>query len=192
MSGRHDPEEARRRRFADVYDENYHLILGYALRRAPAGDAADLAAETFLLAWRRLDDVPPGAEARLWLYGAARRLLANQRRGERRRERLAERMRDDARTAADRDEVHEGHGLRAAFARLRADQRELLALVAWEGLEPREIACVVGSSPNAVRLRLHRARRRLAALLEEEGRGGVAPRRRDDARAGRVRMEEAR
>src|SRR5256714_11167773 len=76
-------------RFRSLYEANYHLILGYALRRADAADAADVVAETFTTAWRRLRDVPEGEEARLWLYGVARRVLANQRRAERRRLRLA-------------------------------------------------------------------------------------------------------
>ena len=66
--------EDRRRRFEDIYTANCTPILGYALRRTGSGDdAADIVAETFLTAWRRLDDVPPGDEARLWLYGVARR-----------------------------------------------------------------------------------------------------------------------
>ena len=61
-------------------------MLGYALRRTDnTDDAADVLAETFLVAWRRPDEIPPGPQARLWLYGTARRVLANQRRAERRR-----------------------------------------------------------------------------------------------------------
>src|SRR3954452_6184076 len=72
-------------RFRRLYKEHGREILAYALRRADgAEDAADVVAETFLVAWRRLEDVPPGAQARLWLYGVARRALAHQRRGGRR------------------------------------------------------------------------------------------------------------
>src|SRR3954468_13578086 len=86
-------EAARRDRFRVMYDANYHRLLGYAVRRTETEqDAADVVAETFTTAWRRLDDVPPGDEARQWLYGVARRALANQRRSERRRERLGERL----------------------------------------------------------------------------------------------------
>lgn len=68
------PEDDRQERFRVVYDDNYELILGYALRRTDtADDAADVVADTFLVAWRRLDDVPKGEQARLWLYGTAAR-----------------------------------------------------------------------------------------------------------------------
>ncbi|WP_433177123.1 RNA polymerase sigma factor [Actinoallomurus sp. CA-150999] len=71
--------------FAAVYGQNYRPLLGYALWRCHSpDDAADVVAETFAIAWRRADDLPPGDETRLWLYGAARRVLANHRRGERR------------------------------------------------------------------------------------------------------------
>jgi RNA polymerase sigma-70 factor (ECF subfamily) len=71
--------------FATIYSENYQPLLGYALRRCRSpDDAADVVAETFTVAWRRSDDVPAGEETRLWLYGVARRVLANHHRGERR------------------------------------------------------------------------------------------------------------
>jgi DNA-directed RNA polymerase specialized sigma24 family protein len=87
------PDE-RQHRFEELYAANCGPILGYVLRRTDnPDDAADVIAETFLTAWRRLDAVPPGDEARLWLYGVARRVLANHRRGERRRTVLADRLR---------------------------------------------------------------------------------------------------
>lgn len=89
---RTDPA-ARQVRFEAVYAANHMAILGYALRRtASPDDAADILAETFLTAWRRLDELPSGDEARLWLYGVARRILANFYRGERRRSALADRL----------------------------------------------------------------------------------------------------
>src|SRR5215469_9083439 len=85
--------DERRDRFAAVYQAHHAAILGYALRRTRAPeDAADVIAETFLTAWRRLEEVPPEPEARLWLYGVARRVLANHHRGERRRSALTERL----------------------------------------------------------------------------------------------------
>jgi RNA polymerase sigma factor (sigma-70 family) len=154
-------------RFRSLYEANYHLILGYALRRADATDAADVVAETFTTAWRRLRDVPEGEEARLWLYGVARRVLANQRRAARRRLRLAGRLRDESRTAPGSSaEPDLERGVRTAFSRLRPEDRELLSLTAWEGLDPRELARVLGCSRNAARIRLHRARRRFAVELE--------------------------
>jgi RNA polymerase sigma-70 factor (ECF subfamily) len=155
-------------RFRAVYDANYHRVLGYLLRRTGRReDAEDVVAETFLTAWRRLEQMPPGSAARPWLYGIARYSLANHQRGERRRGRLSGRLHGaialpSAHFAEPDNEVAR---VAAAFARLRADDREVLALVAWEELDPGEIATVLGCSRNAARIRLHRARRRLAREL---------------------------
>lgn len=151
-----------------MYTAHRVPLLGYALRRTDnTDDAADVLAETFLAAWRRLDEVPGGEEARLWLYGTARRVLANHRRGERRRLALADRLRTDL-AVTYRQADHDGGAadLAAAFRRIpRADQ-DVLALAGWEGLDPGQIASVIGCSRNAARIRLHRARRRLAAELD--------------------------
>ena len=84
----HDPPPDRRReRFEEVFGAHRDAVLGYLRRRTDSGhDAADLLADTFLVAWRRLDDLPPGNQTRPWLYGVARRVLANHRRGEGRRQ----------------------------------------------------------------------------------------------------------
>jgi RNA polymerase sigma-70 factor (ECF subfamily) len=159
--------DGRRRRFEEVYAANRGPILGYVLRRAGnPDDAADVVAETFLTAWRRLDDVPAGEQARLWLYGVARRVLANHQRGEHRRSELAGRLRAEL-TACWREPEYPGDlaGVAAAFAGLPGADRELLALAFWEELDNGQIAAVLGCSRNAVRIRLHRARRRLAAAL---------------------------
>lgn len=166
--------DARRRRFEALYAEHRAFVLGYVLRRADSThDAADVIAETFLIAWRRLDDAPTGAGARLWLYGVARRVLANHRRGERRRSQLAERLRGEL---AARDALEPPLGqlaeLAAAFGSLADGDREVLALEAWEGLSAGEVAAVLGCSRNAARIRLHRARRRLrAAIAASQGPG---------------------
>jgi RNA polymerase sigma-70 factor (ECF subfamily) len=161
---------ARRDRFQAIYEANYHRVLGYALRRANRDDAADVVAETFLVAWRRFDQVPEGDAARLWLYGTARCVLANQRRTRRRRERLAERVRSEVVHQAEMGPADTDlDTAAAAFARLRPDDRELLALVAWEGLDAGEIGQVVGCSRNAARIRIHRARRRFARELDRDG-----------------------
>lgn len=157
-----------RARFEAVYAACQKAIVGYVLRRVTRPeDGADVIAETFLVAWRRLDEVPEGEEACLWLYGVARRALANQRRGEQRRTALAERLRAELATAP---AVHE-RGIRLrelaeALAGLTESDRELLRLEGWEGLDAAQIASVLGVSPNAVRIRLHRARRRLAHRLD--------------------------
>jgi RNA polymerase sigma-70 factor, ECF subfamily len=162
--------DARSDRFHAIYEANYQRVLGYALRRTHRDDAADVVAETFLVAWRRLDEVPVGDAARLWLYGTARRALANQQRSRRRRERLSERVRGEFVHETDQALADPGTSIAAvAFARLRADERELLGLVAWEGLDAGEIAQVCGCSRNAARIRLHRARRRFARELARLG-----------------------
>ncbi|MES9536155.1 sigma-70 family RNA polymerase sigma factor [Actinomadura sp. NPDC000600] len=167
LQASHPPDD-RRRRFEDIYAANRARILGYALRRtSDPQDAADVLAETFLTAWRRLDDVPPGDQARLWLYGVARRVLANHHRGERRRSALAAdlgaRLRDGlgVQDASGDDLTRVG----AAFRSLSEADRELLSLIGWEGLGHAEAATVLGCSRNALRIRLHRARRRFARAL---------------------------
>jgi RNA polymerase sigma factor (sigma-70 family) len=161
------PPDNRRRRFDELYAAHHQQVLGYLLRRTEStDDAADVFAETFLAAWRRLDDLPDGQQARMWLYGTARRTLANHRRGERRRTALAERLRADLAGSHQPPEyTGELAEISAAFRGLPERDRELLALVAWEGLDPGQIAIVLGCSRNAARIRLHRARRRLADEL---------------------------
>jgi RNA polymerase sigma-70 factor (ECF subfamily) len=168
--------DERQRRFEAAYAAHHGPILGYLLRRTDnPDDAADALAEVFLTAWRRLADMPAGPQDRLWLYGVARRVLANYRRGERRRLALADRLRADLVISYHPPE-YTGELARtaAAFSRLPEAERELLALTAWEGLDHGQIAVVLGCSRNAVRIRLHRARRRLAAELDR-GPAGPAP-----------------
>ncbi len=161
------PPDDRRHRFEEVYAANRARILGYALRRTTdPQDAADVLAETFLTAWRRLDDVPPGEQARLWLYGVARRVLANHHRGERRRSALAADLGSRLRTEVAVPEAADLTDVAAAFRSLPEPDRELLSLVGWEELDHGEIATVLGCSRNAVRIRLHRARRRFARALQ--------------------------
>lgn len=155
--------------FRALFDTCSRPVLAYALRRVrePA-DAAEVVAETFLVAWRRLGEVPAGDAARPWLFGVARRVLANQRRGDRRRNVLEERLRAQLSTHVVLDHADAtGAGLevRAALARLDAEDRELLLLIAAEGLAPAEIALVLDVPAVTVRTRLHRARRRLEREL---------------------------
>jgi RNA polymerase sigma-70 factor (ECF subfamily) len=162
--------ELAQARFSRLYREQARAILVYALRRIEdREDAADVVAETFLIAWRRLGEVPNDAGARLWLYAVARRVVANLHRTERRRTRLGRRLAESLRTEL---ATHPAPGSEAAdvlraMARLGDDDRELLLLVSWEALSPGEAATVLGISSLAARSRLHRARRRLRALLEE-------------------------
>jgi RNA polymerase sigma factor (sigma-70 family) len=162
------PDEETEVWFARLYAENWDAILSYALRRARCPeDAADLVAETFLVAWRRAADVPAGPKARAWLYGVARRLLANQRRGARRRGRLVGRLREELAAAIDYEAPPSGEtAVMEALARLKEEDREVLMLAGWEQLEPAEIAGVLEISAVAARSRLHRARRRFRAAFE--------------------------
>jgi RNA polymerase sigma-70 factor (ECF subfamily) len=164
--------ETNHDRFEDVYRHTYGQILGYALRRcASPEDAADIVAETYTIAWRRAADLPKGEQARLWLYGIARRVLANHRRGElRRASHHAQLLAQTQRLYAVHPEPDPGSPeVARAFGQLAEPDREVLALSAWEGLTPGEIAEVLGCSRNAARIRLHRARRRLAFALKDAG-----------------------
>jgi RNA polymerase sigma-70 factor, ECF subfamily len=166
------PRELAEQRFARLYREHGREILGYALRRCPdPEDAADAVAETFLAAWRRLAEVPLGEEGRLWLFGTARFVVANQRRGERRRNRLTEHLRAELRHQLPTEPPADPWGIVEALKALDEADRELLMLVGWEGLTPAQAAQVLGVTPLAARSRLHRARRRLRAQLADEDSG---------------------
>lgn len=163
-------------RFNKLYREQGRTVLAYALRRV--GDpeaAADVVAETFLVAWRRLDRVPLDEGGKLWLYAVARRVIANLHRAERRRTRLGQRLAESLRTELATQPSPEGEAAEVlrAMGELGEEDRELLLLVSWEELSPSEAAKVLGVSSLAARSRLHRARRRLRALLaDRESAGG--------------------
>jgi RNA polymerase sigma factor (sigma-70 family) len=159
--------------FEDAYRTSGRAVLGYALRRAASReDALDVVAETFAIAWRRRDDLPADpAEVRPWLFGIARRCLANADRGSRRAGRLGERLvaEFDPGVVPDPSALHEHRAdvrrVRRALDELAPEDRELVTLVAWEALSPAEAATVLGLTAGAARVRLHRARARLRALL---------------------------
>lgn len=164
------------RLFEALYRAEARALLGYALRRvAQPEDAADIVAETMLIAWRRIDEVPTGNEARPWLFGVARRVLANGRRGSRRRHNLAERLRGELGALPVPDQpgmVETSVLVRAALDRLEPDDREILRLTSWEGLQPHEIAVVVEMPAATVRTHVHRARQRLRRELARDGLAG--------------------
>ncbi len=147
--------------FERMFRAHCDAVLAYALRRTTPDDARDVVADTFLVAWRRLDDAPPGAE-RAWLYAIARRTLANQRRATRRRNALTDRL--DASTF---EHVETDTRLAEALAMLTVQDREALLLIAWEGLSCDDAARVVGCRAATFRMRLHRARRRLSEHLND-------------------------
>jgi RNA polymerase sigma-70 factor (ECF subfamily) len=153
-----------------VFETCYEPVLAYARRRSPTPDVADeVVSETFTTAWRRFEDVPE--DALPWLYGVARRILANRYRGIRRRQALLGRLfiesslkpppEDPAELVSERDV------LARALAALREEDRELLLLSSWEGLEPARAASSLGISTDAFTARLYRARRRLEMAIEK-------------------------
>jgi RNA polymerase sigma-70 factor (ECF subfamily) len=164
-------QQAGREHFEAIFNANVRPVLGYALRRVDdAADAADVVAETFLVAWRRLDALPAADEARPWLFGVARRVLANQRRGQLRQNRLAEALRVQLSGELVFDQTRDTEDaqlLARALRRLADVDRELLQLTAWEGLTPAQLATAMAIPPATVRTRLHRARRRLRREMED-------------------------
>lgn len=153
-----DPSD--RSRFEAVFEDHYRDLLAYALRRSvDQADAEDVVAETYTIAWRRLADMPDGDGTRPWLYAVAHRVIANQRRGSERRFQLIRKVASLEPVTADPTGTESGPAL-SALARLRSDDQELLRLVAWEDLDHGEIGVVLGITPNAVAIRLHRARDR--------------------------------
>lgn len=159
-------------RFEALYTATFTQVLGFAARRCGSSeDAADVAAETFAIAWRRIGAVPAGDDARLWLYGVARNVLANHRRKVARRQDLNAALAAELavrRPPSAEDDAGAGV-VGQVFRSLPDADREVLSLVAWEGLDAGEIARVLGCSRNAARIRLHRARRRLARDLSAAG-----------------------
>lgn len=145
-------------------DVVYEPLQRYARRRTSADMAEEVVADTLLVIWRRLDEVP--ADALLaWTYRVAGNCLANLRRGERRRARLIDRVgRGFPRPVIDLHEPPDP-ALHRALATLAPADQEVLRLWAWEDLSPAQIATVLDTSPNAASIRLHRAKRRLAAAL---------------------------
>ncbi len=159
----------RRQRFEAIADEVFEPLQRYLRRRTSGPDAEDALADVMLTVWRRLDDAP--ADRILpWTYGIARRTLANQRRGKARHLRLVQRLESEPGpiTVPDHADAGPEPELEAALDAQSREDREILRLWAWEQLEPREIASVLGVSANAATLRLSRARKRLAATLARQ------------------------
>ena len=155
-------------RFTALYERHFDAIERYVRRRAAEVAVVDVVAEVFLVAWRRLDEMP--ATPLPWLYGVARRVLANELRGRDRRNRLVERVAGhSSHSEADHaDAVASRMSVAAAFDRLSDDDRELLRLTAWEGLGTSGAAKALGCSTATLAMRLHRARRRLHRELAAE------------------------
>jgi RNA polymerase sigma-70 factor (ECF subfamily) len=165
-----------RDRFEALYRAYCDRVAAFVYRRTPAATADDVVAEVFLIAWRRLEEVPEDELA--WLLRITRGVLSNRRRGEGRRSALRERL--VAHAAAEervRQDSSEGESpVLRALACLGERDREVLLFVAWDGLDRAQAARVLGISSGAFAVRLHRARRRLeralAAIKDVERRAG--------------------
>ena len=166
------------RRYRRLFDQYSHQVYAYCRRRSDAATAADAAAETFTVAWRRRDDVPEGDAALGWLYGVARRVLANEFRRTRRAGQLLVRLRQDdpppnptpeaVVVRQERDRL-----MLEALGRLRPEDQEVLRLAWWEELPHGEIATLMGLSSQAVSQRIHRAARRVAKEFERLDHGAA-------------------
>jgi RNA polymerase sigma-70 factor (ECF subfamily) len=153
-------------RFEQLFAAHYGDLMRYAERRVGADSASDVVSSTFMIAWRRLHDVPDD-RSRAWLYGTARKVIANEMRGRERRERLGRwaGTNADAAVADHAGPVAEQLRIRAVLDDLPPGDQELLRLTEWDGLDLDEVAAALGCSRAAVKVRLHRARRRFANRL---------------------------
>lgn len=153
-------------RFQALYCNTARDLLGYFIRRTQSPEeAADCLAETFLVAWRKHDEIPSdGAHARPWVFGIARNVLRRAREQDHKRseavEVLAAELRDTRATIPTDDPGT------AALKLLSPVDREIIELLAWDQLSPREVATILELSPNVVRIRAHRARLRLREHLQ--------------------------
>jgi RNA polymerase sigma factor (sigma-70 family) len=171
-------------RFTGVFRSYHARVLAYARRRVAQDVASDVVADTFLAAWRHLDRLP--ADPLPWLYRAASFEIARQRRQQRRDVRLRDMASAPPRPVESdfAGDVVWNERWKQAFALLSERDREVLRLVAWEGLEPNQAAVVLACSTVAFKVRLHRARRRLVGLVEGTDHRGSSVTERDteDAR----------
>ena len=177
------------RQYRWLFDRYSREVYAYCRRRTDEATAADAAAETFTVAWRRRDDIPEGEAALGWLYGVARRVLANEFRRTRRSRRLLTRLRSGDPPPNPTPEMivvrrERDRTLLTAVGRLRPDDQEVLRLAWWEELPHGEIAALVGCSPEAVSQRIHRAARRVAREFERLDHGPTKVRTRRQLRGG--------
>jgi RNA polymerase sigma-70 factor (ECF subfamily) len=157
-------------RLRAAFEQHSTRVLAYALRHTDPATAHDVVADVFLVAWRRIDDMPD--EPLPWLLVVARNFLHNRRRSATRQQRLADkigRLEEAARTAPGAEETAvERASVLAVLGELSDAEREALLLVAWDGLAPAAAAVVAGCSHHAFEVRLHRARARLRRLLPDD------------------------
>ena len=157
--------------FESIYEEHRPRVLAYCMRRTRSEDAADACAETFLVAWRRIDDLPPPPKTLPYLYGIAGRVLSNQLRTLHRRSRLEEKLRNlgvapPADPAVLVVQSSRDQEVVAAVRNLKPKDREIVMLYAWEDLPRDVIAEMMGMTRAAIDQRIHRSYQRLARILE--------------------------
>jgi RNA polymerase sigma-70 factor, ECF subfamily len=159
-------DAAARRRFEELFEAHYAELTRFAARRVGADTAGDIVAGTFLVAWRRFGELPAD-HARAWLFATARQVIANELRGRTRQERLSVKVAatDDTHVADHAAQVDEQLRVRAVLAELSPADQEILRLIEWDGLDVAEAALVLRCSRTALKVRLHRARRRFAQRL---------------------------
>lgn len=149
--------------FEELYAATARDVHAY-VRRRTAGDAEDLVADVYAVAWRRRSDLPAPPLRRAWLFGVARTLLKAEGRHRQRQRELVDELATRPPAPAGRPSAdRRAAAVTAALARLAPGDREILQLVAWEGLTPAELAVALGVRPGTARVRLHRARQALAA-----------------------------
>ncbi len=158
-------------RFDPLFHAHYDAIYRYCVRRLGRSDAEDAAADVFAVAWRRLDEMPPGDRGRAWLFGVAHRVVGNQYRSRRRRTGLSALLQSMEKSEGEVAEIEPTTSgdvelLLMALDELSYADRELLRLSSWDGLTRGEIAYVLGVKENAVDQRLHRARTRLKTRFD--------------------------
>ena len=152
-------------------------LLAYFERRVPsAADAADLLGETFLVAWRRVADIPEDPQrARMWLFVVARHVLSNAERGRRRREHLAAKLAAELLVRPLPPPDDDAIAVRRAVHDLPPALRELVRLVHWDGFSLAEAAEITGITASTARTRYSRARSLLAASLGLSQYSAVSP-----------------
>jgi RNA polymerase sigma-70 factor (ECF subfamily) len=168
MSPRLDDEAG----FTALYDATHRDLLAFLLRRTPtAEDATDCLAETYLIAWEKRERIPAGDGTRPWLFGVARNVMRRGCESSGRAAAATQALADElesVRAAQSAPSRGDQELVAAALAALPTIDREIIAMISWDGLTPREVAAVLGISPNLVRVRAHRARTRLRSLLAED------------------------
>ena len=154
-------------RFDRMYREHFTAIYAYAFRRVASSEVSDVVQEVFACAWRVASQIPEPPEDRLWLYALAHRSVQHSQRGGLRRRRLQERL--DVEAPVSRQEPGSNDELLArvaiTVAHLRPQDKELLRLILWDGIDRRDVARILGCSPGAVDIRYHRIMRRLRSRL---------------------------